>query len=239
MVEFFVDEVDGASSDLYSVVEGLLLRVQSWKRRQQRRMNIKNALRIGLHEGRREKPHITCQADQLNFMLLQCSDDGKVVFGASATLCFYGQRRPASCARCIEARSIRDVRDDNSDFAIGEAAVIDGIRYREKVGASAGEQDTKPVFAGAVHCLVFVPMGSNIPADTLLSRLRRVESAIDDFTILGWIVLDFGTRNAADHVKLFVCAVEKSLRFLEFVCGDNSDHADAHVEGPQHFILGD
>ncbi len=39
-VDFFVDEMNGASGKLDSVIDGFLLDVQSWKSGQERRMNV-------------------------------------------------------------------------------------------------------------------------------------------------------------------------------------------------------
>src|SRR4051794_10863145 len=50
VVTIFVNEMHSAARDLNSVVERLLLRVQPRERRQQRRMDVQNAMRKSAHE---------------------------------------------------------------------------------------------------------------------------------------------------------------------------------------------
>ena len=50
---YFVDEMHRAAGDLHAVLQRLVLRVQTRKSRQQRRVDVQNALRKLAHEMRR------------------------------------------------------------------------------------------------------------------------------------------------------------------------------------------
>ena len=80
MVEMFVDEVDGASSDLDSVGEGLLLRVKA-RESGSSEGGFQDALREGLDEFGREQAHISGEADEVNLMAAQAGDDLGVMLG--------------------------------------------------------------------------------------------------------------------------------------------------------------
>src|ERR1700688_3362088 len=54
-VEIFVDEMDGAASEFYAVVEVLLLRFEAGERGEERGVDIKDALGEGGYEEGREK----------------------------------------------------------------------------------------------------------------------------------------------------------------------------------------
>ena len=66
-VEIFVDEMDGATGEFYAVFESLPLRFESGERRQQRRMNIQNAIGERGDEIGREQTHVACEADEIDF----------------------------------------------------------------------------------------------------------------------------------------------------------------------------
>src|ERR1700733_1618954 len=69
MVELLVDEVYGAAGDFDSVLEGLMLRVEAGECRQQRRMNVQNALRECLDEAGREQAHVAGETNKFDAML--------------------------------------------------------------------------------------------------------------------------------------------------------------------------
>jgi hypothetical protein len=84
MVKIFIDKVHRAAGDFNAVFEGLGLPVESGKGRQQRWMNIENAMRKGGDEERRKQAHVAGQADQIDFVLMQAGDHVGVVLGALA-----------------------------------------------------------------------------------------------------------------------------------------------------------
>src|SRR5580704_1415143 len=49
-VQKFIDEVNGAASDFYTMIEGLTLCVEAWKGGEQGRVDVEHAIREGLHE---------------------------------------------------------------------------------------------------------------------------------------------------------------------------------------------
>src|SRR5258707_4569380 len=78
-VEIFVDEVDGASGELDAVVEGLLLRFEAGEGRQERRVNIEDALGKGGYEEGGEKAHVAGEADEIDFVFVEYGGDLSVV----------------------------------------------------------------------------------------------------------------------------------------------------------------
>ena len=79
MVQFLVHKMDCGPGKANAGVRGLLLRIKPWKGRQQGRMNIQNALRIGLHKGFPDQAHVSGQADHLHSGLLQVVHNGGIM----------------------------------------------------------------------------------------------------------------------------------------------------------------
>src|SRR5271157_5094498 len=86
VVEVGVHEVHRAAGDFHAIVEGLLLRLQSWKRRQQRRMDVEDAVGKLLHEPRRQQAHVSRKADKINFVLAQRGNDLAIMLFARLAL---------------------------------------------------------------------------------------------------------------------------------------------------------
>src|SRR5260370_28853834 len=74
-VEIFVDKVDGASGELDAVVEGLLLRFEAGEGRQERRVNIEDALGKSGYEEGGEKTHVAGEANEINFVFVEYGGD--------------------------------------------------------------------------------------------------------------------------------------------------------------------
>src|SRR5258708_20289954 len=74
-VEIFVDEVDGASGELDAVIEGLLLRFEAGEGRQERRVNIEDALGKGGYEEGGGKAHVAGHSNEINFLFLEYGGD--------------------------------------------------------------------------------------------------------------------------------------------------------------------
>src|SRR5258708_36268333 len=74
-VEIFVDKVDGASGELDAVIEGLLLRFEAGEGRQERRVNIDDALGKGGYEEGGEKAHVAGEADEIDFVFVEYGGD--------------------------------------------------------------------------------------------------------------------------------------------------------------------
>ena len=101
VVEFFIHKMHGAAGDFYAVGEGLFLRFEAGECGQQRRMNIQNAPRKLLHEPGREQAHVSGQADQIDFVLLQRGDDFAIVLFARLALGRNDQRLRVPCGLAI------------------------------------------------------------------------------------------------------------------------------------------
>src|SRR5205085_3643356 len=79
VIEMLIHEMHGAARNSHAVLERLLLRLQPGKSRQQRRMNVQDALRKLLNEPRREQAHISGEANQVNVILLEHSNHFGIV----------------------------------------------------------------------------------------------------------------------------------------------------------------
>src|SRR5258707_1439646 len=77
--EILGDEVDGSSGELDAVIEGLLLRFEAGEGRQERRVNIEDALGKGGYEEGGEKAHVAGEADEINFVFVEYGGDLAVV----------------------------------------------------------------------------------------------------------------------------------------------------------------
>ncbi len=113
VIEFFVNEMHGASGNLYSIGECLLLRFEAGKCWQQRRMDIENPLRKLLHEPGREQAHVSREANQIHIVLLEHGDDFAFVLFSRPALRRNHQSSQAALPCGSDARSIRIIGDDD------------------------------------------------------------------------------------------------------------------------------
>ena len=67
VIDFPVDKVHGAASNFDSMVEGLLLCVQTGKGRKQRRVYVYDSSRIKINELFAEDPEIACEYNEPGF----------------------------------------------------------------------------------------------------------------------------------------------------------------------------
>ena len=143
VVELLVDEVDGASNDVDAVVEGLLLGVEAREGRQQRRMDVQNAVGEGLNEFTREQAHVSSEADEIDVMLVEAGDDFGVMLSALASAGLDGDGIEAERAGGVETGCVGLVGDDDGDLAAGEFAGVDVFGDGEEVGAASGEKNAE------------------------------------------------------------------------------------------------
>ncbi len=68
-IKILIHEVDRTAGNLDTVLERLVLRIESLECRQQRWMNVQYAIRKSPHEVGAQQAHETSQADQLHVML--------------------------------------------------------------------------------------------------------------------------------------------------------------------------
>ena len=79
-IDSIINEVYRAARDLHTMFKRLPLGMQSRERRKQRRVNIENAPLEKPYEVRTQDPHVACQADQIDSMILQNSPDCMIKF---------------------------------------------------------------------------------------------------------------------------------------------------------------
>jgi len=143
VVKVLIDKVHGAAGDLDSVIEGLLLCIEAGEGRQQRGMDVENAIGKGGDELRREQAHVAGEADEIDLAGAKGSDHVVVVLGAGAALGDEHFARQAQLSCGSDAGGIGDVGDYDGDFDVGQAAFGDRVGDGEEVGAAAGEEDAE------------------------------------------------------------------------------------------------
>src|SRR5260221_146843 len=75
----FVDENHGAAGEFYAVFESLALGFEAGEGREKRRMNIEDAVGKFCDEERREQTHVTREADEVDFVLVENGGDLAIV----------------------------------------------------------------------------------------------------------------------------------------------------------------
>ena len=86
VIQMLIHKVNRTPGHFHAVIERLLLRIKPRKRRQQRWMNVQNAIGKCGDELRRQQPHITSEANQVHAMGTQTFGNICIVFGALAPL---------------------------------------------------------------------------------------------------------------------------------------------------------
>ena len=143
MIQMLIDKMDRAAGHPHAVVEGLRLRFKAGKGRQQRGMNVENAIGKSGYELRRQKPHVAGQADQLHAMLAQAGDHIGVVLGASAGFGDEDGFRQPQLTRGLQAGGLGHIRNDDSDFDAKQTAAANRLGNGQEVRPPAGEQDAQ------------------------------------------------------------------------------------------------
>src|SRR5206468_2509196 len=72
-VQLFIDEMNSASGELHPVLEGLVLSIKAGESRQERRMDIEQAVGEFRNEMAAEDAHVAGQANQVDFLFQQQS----------------------------------------------------------------------------------------------------------------------------------------------------------------------
>ena len=133
-----VDEVDGAAGDFGSVVEGLMLGVETGEGGEKRRVNVEDTVGEGRDEGWRDDAHVAGEADEIDVVVVKLGDHLGVVVGSSAACGGNGEGGDTEVVSGGQAGGGFDVGEDNGNLG-AEAAFGDGTVDSEEVGASAGE----------------------------------------------------------------------------------------------------
>ena len=143
-IERLVNEVNGAARPLDAVFERLALRVETWKCRQQARMNVENAPAISFYKIAGEKAHVTGETDQINLTSLHEGDDLTLML-------FTHPPAPLDCDRHDPAlsgarKSSRPplITHHNCDLRVRNTTLINGVGERQHVRAAPGNQDAYP-----------------------------------------------------------------------------------------------
>src|SRR5438046_2689502 len=138
-----VHEVNGASRDLHSMLESLVLSVESRKCGKQRRMNIQDSLRVLADKTGAQQPHEAGQTDQFNLVRSQLLDQALVVYFAVEPLGRQADRVQPALPADLESARFRTIRDHHSDIGV-EPARGDVMGDRFEIGSASGEQNPQP-----------------------------------------------------------------------------------------------
>ena len=141
-IQVFVHEMHRAAADLHAVLQRLVLRVEPRKGRQQRRMDVQNALRKLAHEMRAEQAHEAGQAHQVDVVLAQFRDQQAIVDFAIEALGRNGDGVQAALAGDLQAARFRAIGNHHRDLGVdrpGGDVVGDGFEIR----SAAGEQNAR------------------------------------------------------------------------------------------------
>src|SRR5579871_2629337 len=150
----------GTAGVLDAVFQSLMLRVKSRKSREQRGVDVQNALRKFADEISTENAHVAGEADQIDFVLAEFGDQLTVVnFTVESLRCELESIEP-TIARRDDTGNVGTIGDDHGNLSV-EAAGANGIGDSEEVRASAGKEN-----AESLHDREFVP------ATTAPSRSR-------------------------------------------------------------------
>ena len=124
-------------------------------------MDVQDAVGEGAHKLRRDDAHVSGQADQIDAMLAQRSDDLGVVLGALAPRRWNGDGEQTELSRRFEAGGVGQVRQNDGDLRAGETALADRLGDGHEVRTASREQNPESLQA--------VP-----PPSTCASRAARV-----------------------------------------------------------------
>ena len=131
------------------MLERLSLRVQSGKRRKQRRMDVHDPVRVGLEEHGPDEPHVPGKAHQANVASAEFLDDRAFVrIAVGVVLRSQMDGVDAGLAGPYQARGSGPIRDDDRHGGV-EMPAGDRVEDRLKVAAPAGDEDGEPPIHGA------------------------------------------------------------------------------------------
>ena len=134
--------MNGAAGELHSVFEGLFLCLRARERRQERWVDVQDAVAKLAHEIRAQHAHETCQAHHLDLALLQHGHQLAVIRFALFALGRNQAAVEAHLASSRETRGIFAIADHNRNSGrklAGLDVPSDGLEIR----AAAREQDSQ------------------------------------------------------------------------------------------------
>src|SRR5260370_5655112 len=120
--------MDGAAGEFYAIFEGLALRFKAGERREQRWVNVQDAIWIFCDEEGRQQAHVSGEADEIDFVFVKNGGDLAVVdFALEA---FRRDHAIGNAERfsTLDAGRAFAIADDDSDLRIRNAACRDAFR---------------------------------------------------------------------------------------------------------------
>jgi hypothetical protein len=135
VIELLGHEMHGAAMHLDTGSECPGVRVQSRKRRQERRMDVQQATMEAPHESRREDPHESGQRDELRGMTVDRIGEGRFECLARGKLAVrHRARGDTACPRDRQSARVGDIADYRRHRE-------PGIEQRLHVAAAARDED--------------------------------------------------------------------------------------------------
>lgn len=136
-VEIFIDKMNCTSGYFHSVLEGLVLGVESGEGGKQRRMDVQDLVRKLRNEATGEKAHVTGETDEVDLVLVKQGGNLGVEFGAVHSRRRDAAVRQAEFTRFGETGCIGAICKNEPDLA-AEVALqnIPGDGF--EIGTAAG-----------------------------------------------------------------------------------------------------
>src|SRR5260370_10591324 len=129
--------MDGAAGEFYAIFEGLALRFKAGERREQRWVNVQDAIWIFCDEEGRQQAHVSGEADEVDFVLVENGGDLAVVDFALKAFRRNHASGDSARFRALDARGAFAIANADGDFGVRNAACRDAIRERLEVRAAA------------------------------------------------------------------------------------------------------
>src|SRR5437868_13497136 len=101
-------------------------------------MNVEYRRTKAFDEAWREKAHVACEADQINFVFPQGSDYLSLMLLARAPFAFNRKRSKLSLHCTRESGSVSVIAYDNYDLCAGDATFSNRFRQRQHVRTATG-----------------------------------------------------------------------------------------------------
>ncbi len=142
-VQLAGDEMHGGAAHLDPVLEGLPLRLQARKRRQQRRMDVENGRGKRVEQDGTNQTHEPGKTHQPHVARAQRVDQRPIVVVAGREVVVRQTERVDSrLARAREAGRVRSVRNHDS-YPRVQAPASDCVDNRLQVAAAAGDENAE------------------------------------------------------------------------------------------------
>lgn len=215
-VNALVNKMHRDTRDLHPIIQGLLPRLQPWKCRQQRGMNIDHPAGKNPQKSRLQNSHKPRQHHQIHRRLLQRQHKRSFsrFIQLGAKLAWRNIARLQFARPCpFQNPGVFDITQHHGNLA-GNFAGGAGIRNGRGIRAFARTEDAKPEFPPSIHALFLLQIPSNrkhfprIPAHVPLAGVTRpalcchpesVRIVIFDKLKLAALIVLFGAAAAFAH----------------------------------------